>query len=164
MQTTQMPSMPAPPQGRAGEFDFLTGEWRIANLWRSGPHSTEWLEFPGEATVVGILGGLCSVEELRIPARDFHGMGLRLLNQETMIWHDHWVNKRSGAISAPGEQGGFVDGVGTWSSTSEENGRITISQGVWDQITPNSTRWRQRVSADDGASWQETWIMHWTRA
>lgn len=64
------------PEGRPGEFDFLSGEWRIHHRWRSGPESSEWLEFDGEATVVGILGGICSVEELRIPARNFYGMGL----------------------------------------------------------------------------------------
>jgi len=101
---------------------------------------------------------------LRIPARNFFGMGLRLLNQETMVWHDHWVNKQSGAVSAPGELGGFVDGVGTWSSSWDDNGRTMISQGIWDEISSASTRWRQRVSADQGASWEETWIMHWTRA
>jgi hypothetical protein len=58
------------PEGRPGEFDFLSGEWRIQHRWRSGPDSPDWLEFEGEATVVGILGGICSVEELRIPARN----------------------------------------------------------------------------------------------
>src|SRR5262249_32629499 len=123
----QAPDSASPPQGHAGQFDFLTGEWRIANRWRSGPQSNEWLEFPGESTVIGILGGICSIEELRIPARNFFGMGLRLLNQETMIWHDHWVNKQSGVVGAPGELGGFVDGVGTWSSSYDDNGRTMIS-------------------------------------
>lgn len=151
------------PEGRAGEFDFLSGEWRIANRWRSGPDSQEWLEFPGEATVVGILGGICSIEELRIPARDFYGMGLRLLDQQNKVWNDHWVNKRSGVLTAPGQLGGFLEGVGTWSSTYIEGEREMISQGIWDEITPSSTRWRQRVSGDGGATWEETWIMHWTR-
>ena len=165
-QDTETPAGPPPgtPEGHPGDFDFLTGEWRIHHRWRSGPQSTEWLEFDGEATVVGILGGICSVEELRIPARNFFGMGLRLLDQQNKVWQDHWVNKNSGVVSAPGEYGGFVNGVGTWTSTYDQDGVTMTSQGIWDEITPNTTRWRQRVSADNGATWQETWIMHWRRA
>lgn len=151
-------------EGRPGDFDFLTGEWRIHHRWRSGPQSTEWLEFDGEATVVGILGGICSVEELRIPVRNFFGMGLRVLDQQNKVWQDHWVNKNSGVVSAPGQYGGFVNGVGTWSSTYDQDGVTMISQGIWDEITPTSTRWRQRISADGGAAWEETWIMRWRRA
>lgn len=152
------------PEGHPGEFDFLTGEWRIHHRWRANADSTEWLEFDGEATVVGILGGICSVEELRIPARNFYGMGLRLLDQENKVWQDHWVNKQSGVVSAPGEYGGFTNGVGTWSSSWEHDGVTWIAEGIWDEITPVSTRWRQRVSRDAGTTWEETWIMHWRRA
>lgn len=152
------------PEGRPGEFDFLSGEWRIHHRWRSGPDPQEWLEFDGEATVVGILGGICSVEELRIPVRNFYGMGLRLLDQQNKVWNDHWVNKQSGVVGVPGQLGGFVNGVGTWTSNWEQDGVTWISEGIWDEITPNSTRWRQRVSPDNGATWQETWIMHWRRA
>ena len=53
------------PVGKPGDFDFLTGEWRIHNKFREGE---KWIEFPGEATVVGILAGIASIEELRIPA------------------------------------------------------------------------------------------------
>jgi hypothetical protein len=42
--------------------------------------------------VHGILAGVGSVEELRIPARNFSGMGLRLLDLEKKVWADHWVN------------------------------------------------------------------------
>jgi hypothetical protein len=39
-------------------------------------------EFESEATAFSILGGLASVEELRMPARSFSGMGqLRRLNR-----------------------------------------------------------------------------------
>jgi hypothetical protein len=155
---------PGVPEGRPGEFDFLTGEWRIRHRWRANADSTEWLEFNGEATVVGILGGICSVEELRIPVRNFYGMGLRLLDQENKVWVDHWVNKNSGVVGVPGEYGGFTNGVGTWTSTSEQDGVTWLAEGIWDEITPVSTRWRQRVSRDNGATWEETWIMHWRRA
>lgn len=49
----------------------------------------EWIEFDGEATVHAILAGVGSVEELRTPARNFSGLGLRLLDVEKKVWADH---------------------------------------------------------------------------
>ena len=50
------------PVGKPGDFDFLTGEWRIHNRFREGE---TWIEFPGEATVVAILNGIASHLELK---------------------------------------------------------------------------------------------------
>ena len=68
----------SPVAARAGEFDFLNGEWTIAQRRLKAPG--DWDVFEGQATCWSILGGVASVEELRIPARDFSGMGLRTLD------------------------------------------------------------------------------------
>jgi hypothetical protein len=92
---------PAPAsEGKPGDFDFLTGEWRIHNKMLD---KGKWIEFAGEATVYGILNGVVSIEELRIPARGFSGMGLRALDVEKKIWSDHWVNSKSGVVTSPGQ-------------------------------------------------------------
>lgn len=142
--------------GKAGDFDFLNGHWKIQNRrLKDGV----WDQFEGEASVSGILGGLVSVEELRIPARNFSGMGLRTLDVERKLWSDYWLNSQSGVLSAVPVWGGFVDGVGTWDGVDGE----TTVRGVWDQITPSSCRWRQAVSRDDGKTWEENWVMQWVR-
>lgn len=142
--------------GKAGDFDFLNGHWKIQNRrLKDGV----WDQFEGEASVSGILGGLVSVEELRIPARNFSGMGLRTLDVERKLWADYWLNSQSGVLSAAPVWGAFVDGVGTWDGVDGE----TIVRGVWDQITPSSCRWRQAVSRDGGATWEENWVMQWLR-
>jgi hypothetical protein len=150
-----------PAIGKPGDFSFLSGEWRIHNRFREGE---KWIEFPGEASVFEILAGICSVEELRIPSRKFSGTGIRLLDVEKRIWNDHWVNAKSGVISVPGQQGVFVDGVGTFTSEAEVDGVREIYRGVWDRITPTSCRWYQGFSRDAGKSWTDTWFMDWTRA
>lgn len=149
------------PQGNPGDFDFLTGEWRIHNRFREGG---TWIEFGGEATVMSVMGGVGSVEDLRIPARNFFGMGLRLLDMTTRIWSDHFVNQRVGAVAVPGQQGGFADGVGTFISEDGEGDARTLYRGVWDRITPTSCRWFQGASRDGGATWDDSWFMDWTRA
>lgn len=145
--------------GNAGEFDFLSGNWTIKHRQKK---DGKWDVFDGEATVLGILGGIASVEELRIPSRNFSGMGLRLLDVERELWADYWVNRKSGVLNPP-VWGGFTHGVGTWDSADVEAGVPVITRGVWDQITPTSCRWRQAQSRDDGKTWEENWIMQWMR-
>jgi hypothetical protein len=146
--------------GKPGDFDFLTGNWKIHN---QKPKDGGVEEFEGEATVFSILGGLASIEELRIPARNFSGMGLRLLDVERKLWADFWVNSKSGVLTPPPAWGSFVDGVGIWDGDDKDGETPIIVRGAWDQITPKSCRWYQAVSRDDGKTWTENWIMNWTR-
>ena len=146
--------------GKPGDFDFLAGSWKISHRQRKG---TEWDEFPGEATCWTILGGVGSVEELRIPARDFSGMGLRLLDVENKVWQDFWVNSRSGVLAPPGLKGSFQDGAGIFEADDMDGETPIKVRGVWDRITPNSCRWHQAVSRDGGKTWEGSWYMDWTR-
>ena len=82
-----------------------------------------------------ILDGVGSVEELRIPARGFGGMGLRLLDRERRLWADHWVNARSGVLVPPPTWGSFEAGAGHWDSEDEDAGKPVIYRGTWDRIT-----------------------------
>ena len=157
------PLKAAEPIGKPGDFDFLTGEWRIHNRMIKPGTEAEWIEFPGEATVYRILDGVGSVEELRIPARSFSGMGLRLLDMEKRIWSDHWVNAKSGVVTVPGQTGLFRDGVGTFTSEETVDGVHFVYRGVWDGITKDSCRWSQGMSKDGGKTWADSWYMRWTR-
>ncbi len=159
-----VPSPPATPTpGKPGDFDFLAGKWRIRHAWRPNTEA-EWIEFDGEATCWTILGGIASVEELRIPARDFNGMGLRLLDVDKRVWSDFWVNAKSGVLARDGQPGSFENGAGIFIGDAVEEGQPIRVGGVWDRITPTSCRWRQVVSRDGGATWLHTWVMHWQRA
>lgn len=149
---------------KAGDFDFLAGEWTIKHRWKKTHDDKEWDTFEGEATCWTILGGVGSVEELRIPARNFSGMGLRLLDVEKGVWSDFWVNARSGVLTTPGMTGAFSDGAGTFVADEEDDGAPIKVRGVWDRITPDSCRWHQAISHDGGETWAETWVMDWARA
>lgn len=156
-----VPTKPSP--GKPGDFDFLAGEWRIEHL-RLPQGATAWDSFSGEATCWTILGGVGSVEELRIPARNFSGMGLRMLDVEKRQWSDFWVNGKSGVLTTPGQNGSFEQGAGLFWSEYEDAGRKMLSMGIWDQIARNACRWRQVVSGDGGKTWTANWIMQWRRA
>ncbi len=147
--------------GKAGDFDFLAGTWTISHRRLTAPG--EWDVFDGEATCWTILGGLGSVEELRIPARDFSGLGLRLLDLDNGVWVDHWVNASSGVLTLPGQTGDFENDVGTFTADEMNGGEPITVRGVWDRITPTSCRWHQATSRDGGQTWDEDWFMDWVR-
>ena len=148
--------------GRPGDFDWLAGEWKIRHRRLKAPG--EWDEFEGEATCWTILGGVGSVEELRIPARDFSGLGLRLLDLETRVWSDYWVNARSGVLGAAGLTGSFENGDGVFLAEEVDGDTPILVRGLWDAITATSHRWTQGVSRDGGKTWDDNWLMQWTRA
>ncbi|MCH8620752.1 hypothetical protein [Undibacterium sp. TS12] len=150
-----------PATGKPGDFHFLSGNWKIRHRRLKGG---EWDIFEGEASVVEILGGVASVEELRIPLRNFSGMGLRLLDVERKLWADYWVNGKNGILTPPPSWGSFSNGAGIWESEDKDGDQTILVRGVWDQITGNTCRWYQTISRDQGKSWQENWIMHWQRA
>ena len=150
--------------GKPGDFGFLAGEWKIKNRRLKDKNRNEWDEFEGEATCWTILNGVGSVEELRIPARDFAGMGLRLLDIEKGVWNDHWVNAKNPVLTTSGLEGNFENGIGTFVAEEKDGDRTILVKGVWDRITPDSCRWYQATSADGGKTWEENWTMAWTRA
>ncbi len=149
--------------GKIGEFDFLTGSWKIKNQQLKKGSKDEWEYFDGEATVVSILNGLISIEELLIPSKNFYGMGLRALNLETLQWADHWVNAKSGIVGEP-MLGNFINGEGIF-IVDDMQGDIPVKYiSAWDEITKNSCRWYQGTSYDGGKTWEKSWIMQWKRS
>lgn len=149
--------------GKPGDFDFLHGEWRINHRRLKDPSNNQWDVFEGEATCWSILNGIASIEELRIPSRQFSGMGLRILDIEKKLWSDFWVNSKSGVLTAPGVTGGFKNGVGIFNSEEVEQEKTILARGMWDNISRDTCRWQQAVSTDGGQSWQDNWIMDWRR-
>jgi hypothetical protein len=152
------------PPGKPGDFDFLTGEWKIKHRRLKTADPNSWDEFAGEATCWTVLGGVGSIEELRIPARDFAGIGIRLLDVKERVWSDFWVNGKSGVLTTPGMTGAFEAGVGTFSAEDMDGDKPIQVRGVWDRITPTSCRWHQATSNDGGKSWLTSWLMDWQRA
>ncbi len=148
--------------GAPGDFDFLGGAWRIHHRQPKPDGTVD--EFDGEATCWTILGGVTSIEELRIPARNFSGMGVRTLDVENRTWREHWMNARSGVLSGEGMPGGFVDGAAIFEGDDSDGEHPIKVRSTWDQVTPTSCRWRQSISRDGGATWTDNWIMDWRRA
>ena len=160
---TTAPAAAAPiAPGKPGEFDFLSGDWRIHHRRQKAPG--QWDEFEGEATCWSILGGVASIEELRIPARNFSGMGMRILDRKGLRWGDYWMNSQSGVVAGEPTWGGFVNGDAVFIGDDEDGGKPIQVRGLWDGIKPGFHRWSQAVSRDAGKTWDTNWWMEWRRA
>lgn len=145
-----------------GDFDFLTGEWKIAHRRLKDGTTDVWEESYSGATVHRVLDGMGSIEELRKPDGSFMGMGIRIWLPQEKKWADHWTGTYNGVVN-PAQKGEFIDGEGIFISEEVVDGVRWLYRGIWDRITPTSCRWHQSSSKDGGASWEWNWWMDWTR-
>jgi hypothetical protein len=145
-----------------GDFDFLTGEWKIRHRRLKDGTTDIWEQSESGATVHRVLDGMGSIEELRKPDGGFMGMGVRVWLPQEKLWADHWTGAANGVVN-PAQKGRFIDGEGVFISEEVVDGISWLYRGIWDRITPNSCRWHQSSSKDGGKSWEWNWWMDWTR-
>ncbi len=152
------------------DFDFLFGEWRVANRKRANPLAegdVEWLHFESRAETCPIFGGLGNVDTYSAPAFPgrgaFEGFALRLFQVDTGLWRIWWTSTVSGGLLDPPLVGRFVDGHGRFEGDDVIEGRPLRVRFDWKDITPSSARWEQAFSFDGGVSFETNWSMELTR-
>lgn len=149
----------------AHDFDFEFGDWKVHH--RIKRPNGEWLEIEGTSSTRPIMGGLGNVEDnvFHRPIGQTRGVALRAYDPATATWAIWWVDGRAphGAIDPP-VKGRFDNGVGTFHSDSEVDGKPVRTRFIWSQITQTSARWEQAYSHDAGATWDTNWIMEFRRA
>lgn len=148
----------------AGDFDFLHGSWRISHrtLKERLTGCQEWETFESTMRCWPILGGAANMDEGYFPSRGNYGMTIRLYDKNADTWSLFWIDSRFARIELP-VTGRFADGVGTFLGPDAHNGIPVVCRYLWSDITPDSVRWAQALSADDGATWETNWVMEMTR-
>jgi hypothetical protein len=151
----------------ARDFDFHHGSWHIVNerLKSRLTNSDEWERFEATGTCRAILGGMGNVEDFKPewPGHEgFEGAALRLFDPATARWSIWWMDNRSGQLQPP-VVGGFADGVGEFFGDDQHEGVPVLVRFRWSDITPDTARWEQAFSTDNGATWEVNWIMTNTR-
>ena len=61
-------------------------------------------------------------------------------------------------------KGRFVDGIGTFYSDSELDGKPIKVRFIWSGAQDGKPRWEQAYSMDGGQTWAVNWIMDFERA
>lgn len=164
--SSNAPATPADAPGAfptdAEGFYFLEGRWRIDHRMLKDPKGEDWVEFKGQARFFTLLDGLVSVEELRDAEGKPFGSAMRTFDREKRTWSDSWVSARFGVLQEA-QHGRFVDGVGTFVSPDELDGKPILARGQWKRISKDAVTWEQAISFDDGKTWKTTWFMRFER-
>jgi hypothetical protein len=152
-----------PITGDVHDFDFLAGEWAVANrrLRRRGCGADEWDEFPAAARNWQLLGGMANVDEILFRTRGTSGLALRTFDPETRRWSIYWVSSTRGVLEPP-VTGGFAGDRGEFYGDDCDEGRPVRVRFLWSRLGADAARWEQAFSYDGGA-WETNWIMSLTR-
>lgn len=152
------------------DFDFLYGDWLIANRKVRDPLAdggSEWVEFAATGTARPIVGGLGNVDSFvtpDFPGRGaFEGFSLRLFEAATGLWRIWWASSAGGGQLDPPVIGRFVDGVGRFEGDDVLGGRPVKVRFDWTEITSSSARWAQAFSFDGGQTFVPNWVMEFSR-
>jgi hypothetical protein len=148
------------------DFDFEIGTWKthLRRLVHPLTGSTTWVEYEGTSVVRKVWNGRANLVELVADGATghFEGLNLRLYNPESHQWSLNFANSNSGTLSQP-TIGEFNNGRGEFFDQETLNGRAILVRFVISDITPNSCRFEQAFSEDEGKTWEVNWIATDTR-
>ena len=150
------------------DFDFLIGTWKVQHrkLKRRLAGSTEWATFSGTCRTWRVLGVQGDVDDnyLADPAGAYRAVTMRSFDPKTQSWSIWWLDSRNPHHLDPPVVGGFRNGVGTFFAHDTYNGRPIVVRFIWSDVTPDSAKWQQAFSDDNGKTWETNRIMEFHRA
>jgi len=151
--------------GDVHDFDYFAGAWitQQRRLKARGVGSADWEEFSATQCLTLYLGGLATVDELYIPAKNRAGLTLRTFDVEKRQWSIYWVNSAAGKLDPDPVVGGFQGNHGEFYAQDTYKGRAILVQYVWLNISPKSARMEQSFSPDGGKTWEVNWICELSR-
>jgi len=147
-----------------GDFDFLIGNWKVANrrLKERLAGCTDWDEFEATSVAWSLLDGGANIDQFSFPDGTT-ALTLRLYEPEHERWSLNWATSTEGTLLPP-VVGAFSDGVGLFYGDDFHEGTPVRVRYIWSEITPNSARWEQAYSVDQEQTWETNWIMELTRS
>ncbi|WP_394835789.1 hypothetical protein LVJ94_02525 [Pendulispora rubella] len=151
--------------GNMHDFDFLDGNWTVTRrrLKVRGVGSRDWEEYVGTTKTTQYLGGMVSVEESVSPSKGSAGVTLNVFNPEKRQWSIYEINGKAGKLEPP-NVGGFTGTRGEFYGDDEDNGRPIKVRYIWLKLSPDSARWEQSFSYDNGHTWETNRTSAFTRA
>lgn len=160
-------SLPTRSDAAPDDWAFLAGSWTVRHrkLRRRLAGSQDWDLFGGTFVNRPTLGGNGNAGDnlMEAPGGTFRGVGFRAWDPATREWLSWWLDGRDPSrIGAP-LRGRFTDGIGTYLSDDEHEGRPVKARVTWSRITGKTARWEQAFSADGGRTWEVNWTSDFTR-
>lgn len=144
------------------DFDFLIGTYDIHN--RVERADGGWDEFPGVNVGTRHLDGQSVVDEFRATfpnGREVNLLDVHVYDPDSGEWTNA-IHSRGSAPDWAVYRGRFEAGIGVFEKALTLGTGLSYERHTWDQITEDSARFRQEVSAD-GQQWETNWEMELTR-
>jgi hypothetical protein len=137
-------------------LDFWVGDW--AATWNAADGTTG----RGTSTIARILDG-CVVHERFASEDGFAGESVSVFDARTGWWRQTWVNNRGGYLLFTGrpEPDGAV-ALYTEPFTNPE-GQEQVNRMTWRGVSAEGFDWHWQRSLDGGATWEDRWVIHYTR-
>jgi hypothetical protein len=151
------------PTGSVHDFDFLVGEWQVANrrLQQRGVGCQTWDEFPASQSARLHLSGLVNTDEIVFHTRGWSGMTVRVFNLERRQWFIYWVSSREGILSPP-VIGSFDGARGEFYGQDHDGCQPVEVRFIWTRLGADAACWEQAFCYD-GRTWETNWTMQFTR-
>ncbi len=155
------------------DFDFLLGHWHVENrrLRKRLQDNHEWETFDAIQHNQALPAGIGNYDDFVADnwRPGFVGMSLRLFNPQTGLWSIYWLDNQSAGLNASGSLlppvvGRFENGLGVFECEDELDGKPIRVRYTWSDIRPDSARWEQAMSPDQGKTWEMNWRMLFQRA
>lgn len=147
-------------------FDFEIGTWRVKHRTKP-PMAEKWAaEFDGTCVTRSLMNGAGNVEEhtFNRPTGVAFGVALRAYDAKTGQWAVWWVDSRQPHLPMdPPMLGRFENGVGTFYSDTEMDGKPARVRFIWSGISATTAHWQQAYSFDGGKTWHANWEMSFQR-
>ena len=154
-------------QSNGNDFDFVIGQWQVEHqrLKEYFTGCSQWYKFSGTSTTRKILGGHGNIEDnfLALPEGDTRAAAIRTFNSTTKQWSIWWLDMRNPSQKDVPVVGQFVNGKGIFYADDIIAGIPIKVRFTWISIDHNSSRWEQAFSNDAGNTWENNWIMNFTR-
>jgi hypothetical protein len=142
------------------DFDFEIGKWQthVSRLQQPLTGSTTWVQYDGTTVVRKVWDGRANLVELEVdgPAGHLELLSLRLYNPQSRKWSLNVASSRSGELGTPAV-GEFRNGRGEFVDRETFNGRSILVRFTIFDLRPDSCRFEQAFSADDGKTWEVNW-------
>lgn len=154
------------------DFDFLVGDWRVENrrLLKRLQDSNEWESFYATQKNCALPAGIGNYDDFIAEEwrPGFVGMSLRLFNPQTDLWSIYWLDNKTAGLSESGVLlppvvGRFENGIGVFECDDELDGLPIRVRYTWSDIKPDTARWEQAMSPDNGKTWEMNWRMLFER-
>lgn len=151
----QQPQTPPCSTPEFRQMDFWVGAW-------DAHYTADTSQPAGGVNVITRAYDNCVIQEDfqgGPQAQGLVGHSVSTYHAPTQQWRQTWVDNQGGYFALSGGRVGDIFVLTSY----RINTSTPVQRMVFSDITENSFTWRWQASADAGATWTDSWVIHYVR-